>query len=220
MPKYENRKAVVIGGTTGLGLAIAKRLVEGGAEVLLTGDRPADLAEAAEEVGPRAHIIRWPPPPRGQAEDLPPKADAPLARETDALARETDVRLTHETDVRLTHETDVRLTREADAQLTRNTEARLGRIDLLFVHAETELPVPPPPALLRLLREGGSVILTAASADPATNSLAPLIRCHGTADDAARTALGLAAATSLTPTAPRTRTAPHTRTAPRTPERT
>ncbi|MFH8608698.1 SDR family NAD(P)-dependent oxidoreductase [Streptomyces sp. NPDC018029] len=58
MPKYAGRKAVVIGGATGLGLAIAKRLVEGGAEVLVTGGGPhADLADTAAEVGSCAHVI-------------------------------------------------------------------------------------------------------------------------------------------------------------------
>lgn len=61
MPKYAGRKAVVIGGATGLGLAIAKRLVEGGAEVLVTGGPHADLAETAAEVGSCAHVIRAAP---------------------------------------------------------------------------------------------------------------------------------------------------------------
>ncbi|MFJ8668052.1 SDR family oxidoreductase [Streptomyces sp. NPDC093600] len=57
MSKYEGQKAVIIGGTMGMGLAIAKRLVEGGAEVLLTGRNPKNLKEAAGELGPAAHVI-------------------------------------------------------------------------------------------------------------------------------------------------------------------
>ncbi|MER5786265.1 hypothetical protein ABT104_31795 [Streptomyces mobaraensis] len=47
MTRYGGRKAVVLDGTTGLGLAVAKRLVEGGARVLLTGRaRGGELAAA------------------------------------------------------------------------------------------------------------------------------------------------------------------------------
>ncbi|MGW2227284.1 SDR family NAD(P)-dependent oxidoreductase [Streptomyces formicae] len=151
MPKYAGRKAVVVGGADGLGLAIAKRLVEGGAEVLVTGGPASDLAEAAAEVGPAAHVIG--------CETADPAAVAALGP---AVA------------------------------------GRLGGIDHLFVHAENGLPPAAPPGLLRLLREGGSVVLTASSADPAVNSLAPLVRCRGSADEAARTALRLAAETART----------------------
>lgn len=57
MSTYTGKKAVVIGGTMGMGLAIAKRLVEGGAEVLLTGRNPKNLAESAAELGPAAHVV-------------------------------------------------------------------------------------------------------------------------------------------------------------------
>ncbi|MFI0740355.1 SDR family NAD(P)-dependent oxidoreductase [Streptomyces sp. NPDC021100] len=58
MTRYGDRKAVVLGGTTGLGLAVAKRLVEGGARVLLTGRaRSEELAAAAAELGPRARVV-------------------------------------------------------------------------------------------------------------------------------------------------------------------
>ncbi|MEU7578506.1 SDR family NAD(P)-dependent oxidoreductase [Streptomyces sp. NPDC041068] len=157
MPKYAGRKAVVVGGATGLGLAIAKRLVEGGAEVLVTGGPGADLDEAAVEVGSRAHVVGSDPKDPAAVAAL-----APAVRE------------------------------------------RLGGIDLLFVHADCGLPAPPAPALLGLLRDDGSVVLTASSADPAVNSLAPLVRCRASPDETARTALRLAA--DIPRTQPRTRT--------------
>ncbi|QEU93011.1 SDR family NAD(P)-dependent oxidoreductase [Streptomyces kanamyceticus] len=160
MPKYAGRKAVVVGGADGLGLAIAKRLVEGGAEVVVTGGPAADLAEAAAEVGPAAHVIG--------CETADPAAVDALGP---AVAR------------------------------------RLGGIDHLFVHAENGLPPAAPPGLLRLLREGGSVVLTTSSSvEPGLNSLAPLIRCRGSADEVARTALRLAAETSRIHPDSRTRT--------------
>ncbi|RAS09018.1 short subunit dehydrogenase [Ensifer adhaerens] len=41
---YQDKKAVVIGGTHGMGLATVERLVDGGAEVLLTGNNEENLA--------------------------------------------------------------------------------------------------------------------------------------------------------------------------------
>ena len=50
--KYLGKKAVVTGGTHGMGRAVVDKLVEGGAEVVLTGGR-IELAE-----GIKAHAIR------------------------------------------------------------------------------------------------------------------------------------------------------------------
>ncbi|MFI9205014.1 SDR family oxidoreductase [Streptomyces sp. NPDC053048] len=58
MTKYANKKAVITGGTIGMGLAIAKRLVEGGADVLLTGRNEKNLQDARNELGPAAHVVR------------------------------------------------------------------------------------------------------------------------------------------------------------------
>ncbi|WP_306332240.1 SDR family NAD(P)-dependent oxidoreductase [Streptomyces sp. KL118A] len=159
MPKYAGRKAVVVGGVTGLGLAIAKRLVEGGAEVLVTGGPGADLDAAADEVGSRAHVVRCDPADPAAVEALAPEVGA-----------------------------------------------RLGRVDLLFVHADDGLPAPPAPGLLRLLEEDGSLVLTGPSPDddPAANSLSPVVCCRGPADETADAALRLAALTPRTPRTPRT----------------
>ena len=37
MERYEGKKVVIIGGTSGMGLATAKMLLDGGARVLVTG---------------------------------------------------------------------------------------------------------------------------------------------------------------------------------------
>ena len=37
MERYQDEKVVIIGGTSGMGLATAKMLLEGGARVLVTG---------------------------------------------------------------------------------------------------------------------------------------------------------------------------------------
>jgi NAD(P)-dependent dehydrogenase (short-subunit alcohol dehydrogenase family) len=58
MDKYAGKKAVVIGGTHGMGLATVKALIEGGAEVLLTGRNERNLDAARRELGARAHVVR------------------------------------------------------------------------------------------------------------------------------------------------------------------
>ena len=58
MDKYARKKAVVTGGTHGMGLAAVKALLDGGAEVLLTGRNEQNLAAARRELGPRAHVVR------------------------------------------------------------------------------------------------------------------------------------------------------------------
>jgi NAD(P)-dependent dehydrogenase (short-subunit alcohol dehydrogenase family) len=58
MSKYTGKRAVVIGGTIGIGLATVKMLLEGGAEVLLTGRNEQNLDAARRELGPRAYVVR------------------------------------------------------------------------------------------------------------------------------------------------------------------
>ena len=47
MERYQNKKVVIIGGTSGMGLATAKMLLDGGARVLVTGRSKAGLETAA-----------------------------------------------------------------------------------------------------------------------------------------------------------------------------
>jgi NAD(P)-dependent dehydrogenase (short-subunit alcohol dehydrogenase family) len=78
MTKYEGKKAVVLGGTHGIGAAIVDGLLAGGAEVLLTGRDEKNLAAAAERLGPRVHVVRM---------------DAADLRDIDALAEAVDTSL-------------------------------------------------------------------------------------------------------------------------------
>ncbi len=59
MGNYQGKKAIIVGGTHGMGLATVRRLVEGGAEVLLTGRSESNIARIREEFG-RA-CMRYPP---------------------------------------------------------------------------------------------------------------------------------------------------------------
>jgi NAD(P)-dependent dehydrogenase (short-subunit alcohol dehydrogenase family) len=51
MGQYEAKRAVIIGGTSGIGLATAKMLVEGGARVVVTGRSQAGLEATQKELG-------------------------------------------------------------------------------------------------------------------------------------------------------------------------
>ncbi|MFD9324341.1 SDR family oxidoreductase [Streptomyces sp. NPDC060065] len=57
MTRYAGRRAVVVDQANGIGLAIAKRLVEGGAEVLLTAGTALERAYASAELGSAARVV-------------------------------------------------------------------------------------------------------------------------------------------------------------------
>lgn len=52
------RVAVVTGGSSGIGLATARRLAAEGATVFITGRRAAELDAACQSIGPSAHSLR------------------------------------------------------------------------------------------------------------------------------------------------------------------
>ncbi|MFS0555951.1 SDR family oxidoreductase [Brevibacillus sp. 179-C9.3 HS] len=57
MNNYAGKKAVITGGTHGMGLAVAKALIAGGAEVIVTGRNPKNADEARRELGEGAHVV-------------------------------------------------------------------------------------------------------------------------------------------------------------------
>jgi NAD(P)-dependent dehydrogenase (short-subunit alcohol dehydrogenase family) len=57
MERYQDKKAVIIGGTSGMGLATAKMLLDGGARVLVTGRSQAGLESAQKELGTGAIVV-------------------------------------------------------------------------------------------------------------------------------------------------------------------
>ncbi|MFC0107722.1 SDR family oxidoreductase [Kibdelosporangium aridum] len=59
MTTYAGKKVVITGGTHGIGMAVAERLLDGGAEVLITGRKEANLVAAKERLAGRAaHVMR------------------------------------------------------------------------------------------------------------------------------------------------------------------
>jgi NAD(P)-dependent dehydrogenase (short-subunit alcohol dehydrogenase family) len=57
--KLENKIALITGGTTGIGLATAKRFAAEGARVIVTGRNPETLEAARRELGDRAEVIEY-----------------------------------------------------------------------------------------------------------------------------------------------------------------
>src|SRR5271155_6032308 len=57
MERYETKRAVIIGGTSGMGLATAKMLLDRGARVLVTGRSQAGLESAQNELGKDALVV-------------------------------------------------------------------------------------------------------------------------------------------------------------------
>ncbi len=55
--KFSGKVAVIIGGTSGMGLATAKMLLDGGARVLVTGRSQAGLDSAQKELGKDALVV-------------------------------------------------------------------------------------------------------------------------------------------------------------------
>ncbi len=57
MKRYEGKKVVIVGGTSGMGLGTAKMLLDGGARVLVTGRSKEGLESAHKELGTEAIVV-------------------------------------------------------------------------------------------------------------------------------------------------------------------
>ena len=57
MSTFKNKSAVIIGGTSGMGLATAKMLLDGGASVAVTGRSKEGLESAQKELGNEAIVV-------------------------------------------------------------------------------------------------------------------------------------------------------------------
>jgi hypothetical protein len=80
MNTYSGKKAVVVGGTHGIGRATVGMLLEGGAEVLLTGRNAKNIQAVRGELGESVHVVR---------------SDASSMTDIDELARIVEETLDH-----------------------------------------------------------------------------------------------------------------------------
>jgi NADP-dependent 3-hydroxy acid dehydrogenase YdfG len=58
MGKYEDKKVVITGGSSGLGLATARSLVDEGARVLITGRNQDKLDATRDQLGENVIAVR------------------------------------------------------------------------------------------------------------------------------------------------------------------
>lgn len=70
--RFDGQVAIVTGASRGIGLAIAQRLVDEGANVCVTARKPEPLEEAVQTLGGRARALGVP----GKADDTEHQADA------------------------------------------------------------------------------------------------------------------------------------------------
>ncbi|MEW1612260.1 MULTISPECIES: SDR family oxidoreductase [unclassified Streptomyces] len=151
MTKYARRKAVVVGEATGIGLAIAKRLVEGGASVVLTARTDDERAHAVAELGSAARVV------------TPSAVEAALAGDDAEAALPGD-------DAEAALPGD-----DVKAALTGDGPPVFGGVDLLFADA-----IPTARPLLPHLTDGGAVVLTAPTPCPdAVRALAAELASRG-----------------------------------------
>lgn len=140
MGEYEGKKAVITGGTHGIGMAVAEALLDGGAHVLVTGLNEDNLKEARNRLSsPRAHVVR---------------SDAASMEDIDALGEEVEEKF-GEVDFVFVNVGYIRFAKfeavteeEYDKMFDTNTKGAFFTTQ----------------RLARLVREGGSFVFTTAVA--------------------------------------------------------
>ncbi|MFC4099727.1 SDR family oxidoreductase [Paenibacillus xanthanilyticus] len=144
MSTYEGKKAVITGGTHGMGMAVAKSLLAGGAEVIVTGRNPKNVEDAREELGAKAHVIQ---------------SDASLMADIDALRAYVAERFGQ---IDFVHINAGIALLEAFTEVTESSYDKTFDVNTKGAFFTVQRLAP-------FIREGGSIILTSSVADEGGN---------------------------------------------------
>ena len=146
MQRYEDRTALITGASSGIGLATGRRLVDGGARVLLTGRGEDALRAAGDELGERALMLR---------------SDAASLPDIDALAERARAEL---------GELDLLFVNAGITRWTAYDEVTGEQFDEVFdINAKGAFFTVQ--KLAPLIRDGGAVVLTTSVAAEMGNPL-------------------------------------------------
>ncbi|MGW4462358.1 SDR family oxidoreductase [Micromonospora sp. NPDC004704] len=140
MTRYAGRKAVITGGTHGIGLAIVRALLDGGAEVLLTGRNEENIEKARADLGPSVQVVR---------------SDAASLADIDALGRQVGDRF---------GTFDALFVNHGYSRMELSTDVTDSSYDRTF-DVNTKGAFFTVQRLAPLLRTGGSVVFTSSVAD-------------------------------------------------------
>ena len=154
MGRYTGKKAVVTGGTHGMGLATVKALLEGGAEVLLTGRNEQNLEAARRELGSRAHVVR---------------SDTASLADIDALGALVEEKLGR---------LDLVFINAGISELGPFDQVTEAAYDRIF-DVNTKGAFFTVQRLAPLVREGGSIVFTTVTDGPASRQPERLLRIEG-----------------------------------------
>ena len=146
MGKLDGKVALVTGGNSGIGLATAKRFVEEGAHVYITGRREAELAAAVKELGKKATGVQ------GDVTNL-----ADLDRLVAQIKSETSKR---ETSKREKGKLDIVFANAGFARFAPLEKITEEHYDLIF-NANVKGVIFTVQKALPLMADGGSIILNA-----------------------------------------------------------
>lgn len=83
MDRLKGKRALITGGTTGIGLSAAKEFLAEGAKVVVTGSNPSNLDAAAKELGAHAKVLS------SDAGDIAAQRD--LAKAVEAIFGKLDI---------------------------------------------------------------------------------------------------------------------------------
>lgn len=76
MSRLTGKRALITGGTTGIGLETAKQFIAEGARVVVTGTNPETIEAARKELGPNATVIRSDAGNAAEQKDLAKQVEA------------------------------------------------------------------------------------------------------------------------------------------------